>query len=542
MRSLRDLDVLDCQASGATPALGALLEIGWTSGGGVSTRVVVPPPGHRVPAFVQKLLGWSPARLEGAVGPEEAWASLDAALPSRPAPTVIHYASFELPFLRDLHARFGAGEFPLEVRCLHAIARRLLPDLPRRNLRALAGFLGHSTELLRRSGGHVEASAFVWRALVPRLEAAGVGTWEELGRWLEAPAPKRPAKVVFPMATDKRRALPDAPGVYRFVRSNGDVLYVGKATSLKKRVASHFVRGKDKNERSMEMLTQALDVVVTPTATALEAALLETDEIKRLDPPYNVQLREGDRRAWFASADLGDAAASPDETHRLGPLPSARALAELAAIAALVGGAAPTERLRAGSVGAAPPFAPPPELFDEVWPAFVAAHRLRVGRRGTTWASIMKAARALHAIRATLAGPDEEDDGAALWDGERLRRHLDRSLLRGGHLVRRARWLTALADSAIAFREAGQGRERLLLIASAEIVAQGSIEPDAPLPAPARRPLRERRAAFDAVRYDRMRTLATELERVDGDGGVVRLRIGDVVLARERLRRQLRWA
>ena len=52
------------------------------------------------------------------------------------------------------------------------------------------------------------------------------------------------------------------------------------------------------------MLTQVHDVSPTPTASLVEAALLETDEIKRLDPPYNVQLRSAGRQAWFASGDL----------------------------------------------------------------------------------------------------------------------------------------------------------------------------------------------------------------------------------------------
>ena len=95
---------------------------------------------------------------------------------SMPAPCVIHFARFELGFLEDLHRRFGEGPFPLDIVCLHEVARRLFPELPRRNIRALAGYLGHSPELVRRSAGHVEASAFIWRAVLPALESAGVRT------------------------------------------------------------------------------------------------------------------------------------------------------------------------------------------------------------------------------------------------------------------------------------------------------------------------------------------------------------------------------
>ena len=73
-----------------------------------------------------------------------AWRELTneaASLTQQPAPTVIHFARFEQPFLRML----AAGVFPLDVVCTRDIARRLLPDLPRCSLRALAGYFGAFT-------------------------------------------------------------------------------------------------------------------------------------------------------------------------------------------------------------------------------------------------------------------------------------------------------------------------------------------------------------------------------------------------------------
>jgi DNA polymerase-3 subunit epsilon len=313
------LVVLDCQASGATPVPGDLLEIGWQIVR--ADRDVTAPRAYWVrPATdrpisrpVRRLTGWDDACLEHATAPLDAWRSLRedvGCAGGSPVPTVIHFARFELPFLRDLHSNgaetAGAmAEFPFDVVCLHAIAIRLMPDLPRLNLRALAGHLGHSPTQERRALGHVEASTFIWRALVPLLSSVGVEHWDALKAWLvDAPAPssrERRARRVFPMPVERRRALPDAPGVYRFLRPNGDILYIGKATSLKKRVASYFTAKATRLERTMEMLSQAHDIKVTQTSSAVEAALLETDEIKRIDAPYNVQLRARDRSAWFAS-------------------------------------------------------------------------------------------------------------------------------------------------------------------------------------------------------------------------------------------------
>jgi excinuclease ABC subunit C len=85
--------------------------------------------------------------------------------------------------------------------------------------------------------------------------------------------------------------VPDAPGVYLFKDRKGRILYVGKARSLKKRVASYFVRGPEvtKTEALLHAFT---DVETIVTNTELEALLLENALIKKHRPRYNVCLRD----------------------------------------------------------------------------------------------------------------------------------------------------------------------------------------------------------------------------------------------------------
>lgn len=516
--------VLDCQASGATPALGDLLEIGW----GVTTthadvvpahaEWIIPASERRVSAVVRKLTGWSEARLTESIDAAVVWDRLRSAAgtSAAPRPTVIHYARFELSFLRELHERLGgdAESFPLDTVCVHAIAERLFPDLPRRNLRALAGYLGSSAELSRRARGHVEATTAIWRALVPRLIERELHTWTDLKAWLATPAARAPrGKRVFPMPAAARRALPDRPGVYRFMRPNGDVLYVGKATSLKKRVASHFSTGSRTTERALEMLTQAHDIDATETATALEAALLETAEIKRLDPPYNVQLRAGDRDAWFCNTAWSDPLPRPDADHLIGPLPSRWSLAGLAALRALLEGAEPIPARCAAAVEASPREGPEPALFVPVWQELVATEL-----RGPGSARV----RLLRAGARMV--PQESPEGAAPgWDPARIRRHLERALVDGVLLVRRARLLSLLTYADVTFREPGETTPRTLHLREARITSQATPSaPGTPL-APGRL---HRLGAFDADRYDQLRVLATELRRVQLRGGEVTTRIG----------------
>lgn len=556
-QSLRDLHalLLDCQASGATPDYGDVLELGWSLGsaeqsGTVQSRWVVPRTERPVARPVRELTGWSEACLGEAIDERELWSALlseiRAHVPDFTAvPTLIHFARFELRFLEDLHQRLSHENhaFPFDAVCLHAVAARLFPDLPRRNIRALAGYLGHAPHLIRRSAGHVEATAFIWSAIVPLLEREGVRTWPELKAWLEQPAPSaRRTKRTFPLDPAVRRALPDRSGVYRFLRKNGDVIYVGKAVSLKKRVAGHFKSSGPATERALELLTQVHAIDPTETASLLEAALLECDEIKRLDPPYNVQLRAYERSAWFASRDFRQTVSAPDDAHPLGPLPSERALFALDALIALTSDE-PATPARCSAVLAVPAFdLPEPELFAAGWSAF--RRELLDTQPGTPAERVLAASRVLYLSRGRTE-PEAAPEEAApnVWDLARVRRRLERNLVQPGLLLRRARFLGLLVESRVAFRERVMPKARALVISRGRIVSALELEAVSDLARlPAVRPgsLHARKAAFDAATYDRLRVLVTELRRIVDEGGEVALAVGQHVIPHARLARWLR--
>ena len=135
------------------------------------------------------------------------------------------------------------------------------------------------------------------------------------------------------MPRDVRLSLPDAPGIYRMLRTDGSVLYVGKAASLHHRVNSYFRKQNGVPERSLEMLSQARAISFDVTPSPLEAALLEPDEIKRHRPPYNVALTIEDRALWFTSPDLSARSSQPSPHCPLGPFASAETLDQFAALA-----------------------------------------------------------------------------------------------------------------------------------------------------------------------------------------------------------------
>lgn len=579
---LRTLSVLlvDCQTTANSPAKGHLLEVGWLPCRAVDVappdelavrqHLVRLPVGAALPPQVRRLTGIQPDCMGDAVPASEVWRCLSGAADevSRQGnvprcPAVIHFARFERPFLEALHRQYGqAADFPFQFICTYDISRRLYPELPRRGLRALAGFLGYSVPPARRCGGHVRATAVIWRHLVRRLvDEEGVMSLADLRCWLDERPVAAGAARRYPMPSGQRSKAPDAPGIYRFLRSNGDVLYIGKARSLKTRVNSYFQPSRRHSERVLEMLTQAADIEVTVTGTALEAAMMESEAIKRCSPPYNVALTEAGRAPIFVSRDFGRRSHRPTVDCPIGPLVSMGVVGIVRSVgSALVAGIGGVEGVGAEEKALmVARVCPEKTILSGGIEAFREKHADLMVRLGL-WRALLRVGRdswkeRLVSVDDRLQDMDEgnlesekgdlPEETPVEWTPELVCRRIEGLLRHVSHQMRRARWLARLSDSVVAWRrESGEDGLLALVLGGGCVVDCRLVEDVASLPeSPGYgRAWREKQVALDLQAYDRLRVLTTELRRLLTEERLVCVRLGaNVFLNTGHLGRLLRW-
>jgi hypothetical protein len=340
------------------------------------------------------------------------------------------------------------------------------------------------------------------------------------------------------MPRNVRLSVPDAPGVYRMLRTSGDVLYVGKAASLRHRVNSYFRKQTGVPERTLEMLSQARGISFDVTPSALEAALVEPDEIKQHRPPYNVALTIEHRALWFAPPNFTTRSAHPSSQCPLGPFPSAGMLDEFDALASVESRALGSSRWRPDAVMFESGYARLCAVHPELSRQDVGAHErlLRLGTR--LW-------------REGRRDRDVDDDQAndtrravTVWTPELVQVSLEWLALRAALARRRAIWLTRLFDSSVVWREPGDSCARLIVIEKGEVALSAAMDATVPPPIPSgfRRPAGARREAFTLASFDRLRVLTTELKRLIAAGAPVALRLGvGPALDESRLTSALWW-
>ncbi|OHU30342.1 hypothetical protein BKG76_00735 [Mycobacteroides franklinii] len=295
-QALRDTTfvVVDLETTGGSAENDAITEIGAVKvrGGEVLGELAtLVDPQRSIPPQIVRLTGITSAMLVDAPPIEQVLPTfLEFA---RGAVLVAHNAGFDIGFLKAAARQCGIDWPQPTVLCTVRLARRVLSrdEAPRVSLGALAQLLGASTTPNHRALDDARATVDVLHALIGRVGNQGVDTMGELRRY----------RTHVPNALRDKRTLangmPHAPGVYLFRGPSGEVLYVGTAVNLHRRVQQYFT-GADPRGRMREMVTIATAVDHVTCAHPLEAAVRELRLLGAHAPPYNRKSRFPHRWWW----------------------------------------------------------------------------------------------------------------------------------------------------------------------------------------------------------------------------------------------------
>lgn len=276
--------------------------------------------------------------------------------------------------------------------------------------------------------------------------------------------------------------------------------------------------------------------------------MLESDEIKRLAPPYNISLRSDSRALRFFSGDFRSYSPEANERHPFGPIPSDDLQAFPVILELLHGNADFGEEtdLSSRALNIPGEYAPDRECFLQGFELFSQNHAPFLGNIPSPGALFLMGANVWRKQMedcVTPAGTEKETEMETEselpaieteWTPFAVAHALETVISRGVWLIRRARWFCLLSESDLAFREnrASGGECRHLIIERGTITHRENVPPGFELPFPPGydTPFPVRQRSFDLPAYDRMRVLTTELRRILLRGGDVRIRLTPRVL------------
>jgi len=388
-------------------------------------------PGRSIPPQIVALTGITSAMVYDAP-------TIAAVLPAflefaRGAVLVAHNAGFDVGFLRAAAERHHLPWPKPPVLCTVRLARRVLTrdEAPSVRLSALAQLFGAATTPNHRALADARATVDVLHGLIERVGNQGVHTYTDLRSYLPdvSPAQRRNRHLA--------RSLPRAPGVYLFRGPSDEVLYVGTAVDLRRRVGQYFT-GADPRTRMKEMASLATRVDHVECAHELEAGVRELRLLAAHAPPYNRRSKFPHKWWWVTLTDEAfprfSAVRTPRTDIAIGPFRArADAVDSAALIARFTGVRTCTKRLSRGTLhGPACPdleVSPCPALRDagpdEYAAAVQEARALITGHSGQPLAAMLAHIGDLAGRNRYETAARMRDRAAAtievLWRGQRLR-------------------------------------------------------------------------------------------------------------------------
>lgn len=242
-------------------------------------------PSHYLPGYITGLTGITTAMLEDAPPFKEVAEEVYNLLHENIF--IAHNVHFDYSFVRK---ELEACGYQLNTKklCTVRLSRKLLPGLRSYSLGNIASYLKVPIHARHRAGGDAKATAIIFDKLL-RMDRNGA-----ISELLKKT--NKEMRLPSNISSDLFEALPEAPGVYYFLNQFKEVIYVGKAKNIKKRISGHF-SGKGGSWSNQNIRNQIHDIQYQLTGNEFVALIHESQEIKRLWPKYN-SAQKNERSLW----------------------------------------------------------------------------------------------------------------------------------------------------------------------------------------------------------------------------------------------------
>ncbi len=233
-------------------------------------------PGRKIPYFITGLTGITSQMVEEAPTFEILAEEILSWLKDRIF--VAHNAQFDFSFLKKEFESVGIN-WQTKKLCTVRLSRKIIPGLESYSLGRLAESLGIRIPDRHRAGGDAHATAKIFSILLAR-DNSGV---------IEKALKRNSGETILPPNLPKEDfdKLPAKAGVYYFLDARGQVIYVGKALNIKKRIAGHFT-GEAREWNRSNIRNEIHNITYELTGSELIALILESQEIRRIWPKYNL--------------------------------------------------------------------------------------------------------------------------------------------------------------------------------------------------------------------------------------------------------------
>lgn len=233
-------------------------------------------PRYPIPKFVSHLTGITNAMVASAPLFSEIALVVHRMLHNRIF--VAHNVNFDYSFIK-YHLRECGFEWNTKKLCTLKLAREAFPGMQKYGLESLCRNLEIPVENRHRAGGDADATCIIFDMILKKGGEKIIQQYFKKENRAQILPPNLPSTTL--------QKIPASPGVYHFHNEQEKIIYTGKAKSLKSRVVSHFT-GFNTSRKRQDFIRKIYSISFTKCATELAACILESIEIKKRWPEYNI--------------------------------------------------------------------------------------------------------------------------------------------------------------------------------------------------------------------------------------------------------------